>query len=106
MSKQLDRRQFAKASAAAAVAASLSTRPAINDRKVLGANDTVRVGFVGVGNRGSQLMDAFAEQKDCKFVGVADVNAPYLDRAQEKYGKDLMAVKDYRSLLDLSLIHI
>lgn len=45
-------------------------------------------------------MDAFAEHDDCKFVGFADVNKPYLDRAQEKYGKDLMAVKDYRALLD------
>jgi len=100
MSKKLDRRQFAQTSAAAAVATSVATRPCVGDRKVLGANDTVRVGFVGIGNRGSQLMRAFAEQKDCKLVGVADVNEPYLDRAQKRYGKDMMAVKDYRLLLD------
>ena len=100
--KKLNRRQFTKASAAAAVAASLSSVPgrALAKGKVLGSNDTIRVGFVGVGNRGSQLMDAFAEQKDCEFVGFADVNEPYLDRAREKYGKDMMAVKDYRALLD------
>ena len=45
-------------------------------------------------------MEAFAEHKDCKFVAVADVYEPYLDRAQDTYGKDLMAVADYRALLD------
>lgn len=102
MSEKLNRRQFTKASAAATVAASLSTNasPQPIKHKVLGSNDTVRVGFVGVGNRGSQLMKAFAAQDDCKMVAVADVYQPYLDRAQEAYGKDLMAVQDYRALLD------
>jgi predicted dehydrogenase len=45
-------------------------------------------------------MKAFAEHKDCKFVGVADVYQPYLERARETYGNDLMAVEDYRALLD------
>ena len=101
--KKLDRRQFTKASAAAAVAVSLSSVPSLAKAKVVGSNDTVRAGFIGVGNRGSQLMDAFAEQEDCKFVGIADVNEPYLDRAQEKYKDkygELMAVKDYQALLD------
>ena len=97
MSKKPSRRQFAKAGAAAAVAASL---PAKSYANILGSNDTIRAGFVGVGNRGSQLMDAFAEHKQCKFIGVADVFEPYLDRARETHGKDMAAVSDYRSLLD------
>ncbi len=102
MSGKLNRRQFAKSSAAATVAATLSAvnSPTLAKANVLGANDTIRVGFVGVGNRGAQLMKGFAEHKDCKLVAVADVYEPYLDRAQETYGKDLMAVKDYRALLD------
>ena len=99
MSKEISRRDFAKASAAATVAASWpgSARASVSDRT---ASDSVRVGFVGVGNRGSQLMAAFAEHKDCKFVGVADAFRPYLDRARKDYGAELVAVEDYRALLD------
>jgi len=100
MSQKPTRRQFAKATAAAAVAASLPATSAASTRRVLGSNDTVRVGFVGVGNRGSQLMEAFAEHKDCQFVAAADVYEPYLDRAKETYGEDLDVVKDYKALLD------
>jgi hypothetical protein len=90
MSKKFDRRQFAKAGAAAAVAASLPTMPSPVPVKknILGSSDSVRVGFIGVGNRGSQLMTAFAAQEDCKFVGVADLYQPYLDRARENHGND------------------
>lgn len=94
MTKQVNRRDFGKATASAAAVASLPTA------RILGANDSIRIGFVGVGNRGSQLMKAFAEHKDAKIVGVADAYQPYLDRAQKDYGSDLMAVEDYRLLLD------
>ena len=97
MTREISRRDFAKAGAAVTVAASL---PASAPASVTNANDSVRVGFVGVGNRGSQLMKAFAAHKDCKFVGVADAFRPYLDRARNDYGADLMAVEDYRALLD------
>ena len=59
-------------------------------------NRKIRALFFG----SSQLMDAFAEHKQCKFIGIADVFEPYLDRAQDKFGKDMMAVSDYRALLD------
>ena len=59
-------------------------------------NRKIRALFFG----SSQLMDAFAEHKQCKFIGIADVFEPYLDRAQDKHGKDMMAVSDYRALLD------
>jgi predicted dehydrogenase len=94
MAAEFNRREFGKTGAAATVAASLATT------KSTGANDSIRIGFVGVGNRGSQLMKAFSQHDDCKFVGVADVYQPYLDRAKENYGNDLVAVEDYRVLID------
>ena len=33
---------------------------------VLGANDKIRMGFIGVGNRGSQLMGLFMQHSDCE----------------------------------------
>jgi len=100
MSKNIDRRQFTKAGAAAVAASMATTVPASSYANIIGSNDTIRAGFVGVGNRGSQLMDAFAEHKQCKFVGVADIFEPYLARALDKFGKDMIAVSDYQELLD------
>jgi predicted dehydrogenase len=40
----------------------------------------VRVGFIGVGNRGTQLLRGFLAQKDCQVVALCDVYEPYLMR--------------------------
>jgi predicted dehydrogenase len=94
------RRAFAKsaASAAAITAASYS--------RVLGANDRVAVGFIGVGNRGDQLLDAFLAHQDVYPHAVCDLYDPYRDAAAAKIaktagGKPCVQLKDYRKLLDL-----
>ncbi len=82
----VSRRDFLKHSSAAAaggtIAVELSGAPSI--QKVSGANDKIRVGFIGVGNRGSQLLEGFMAQKDCQVAALCDVYEPYLnrDRAQ------------------------
>ena len=99
MTNEISRRDFTKAGAAATVAASFPGST-IASPSAGNSNDSVRVGFVGVGNRGSQLMKAFSVHKDCQFVAVADAYRPYLDRARKNFGAELMAVEDYRVLLD------
>jgi predicted dehydrogenase len=84
------RRAFA--AAAALTAASYS--------RVLGANDKVRLGFVGVGNRGDQLLDAFLVHKDAEAAALCDVYEPYLPAANAKAGGTATVGKDYRKLLD------
>ena len=97
---QISRRDFGKASAAITVAASIPATSSWPKPTALNRNDSVRVGFVGVGNRGSQLMQAFAEHQDCQLVAVADAYQPYLDRAKKNYQDVDMAVEDYRRLLE------
>lgn len=43
----------------------------------------IRVGFIGVGNRGTQLMRIFQQQPDVEVTALCDVYKPYLDRDQE-----------------------
>jgi predicted dehydrogenase len=43
-------------------------------------SDRVRVAFIGVGNRGDQLLDAFAAQADVEIAALCDVYEPYLRR--------------------------
>jgi len=92
MAHRITRRTLGKAAAAAALAA-----PAA---KVLGANERVRLGFVGVGNRGQQLQQAFAKHADCQAVAFADVWQPYLDRAKDDNGGKGDTCADFRRLYD------
>ncbi|HEX9190337.1 MAG TPA: Gfo/Idh/MocA family oxidoreductase [Vicinamibacteria bacterium] len=68
------RRRFLRNSALAVTAAGLARRA------VAAPSDRVRVGFVGVGNRGDQLLDAFAKQPDVEVAALCDVYEPYLRR--------------------------
>jgi predicted dehydrogenase len=68
----VSRRSFLETGALAASVAALPRRAAPSDR--------VRVGFIGVGNRGDQLLDAFAKQPDVEIAALCDVYEPYLRR--------------------------
>ncbi len=47
--------------------------------RVIGANDRVRLGCIGVGYRGVQVLNAFLAQKDAQIVALCDVYEPYLN---------------------------
>jgi predicted dehydrogenase len=93
------RRTFARSAAASA-----ATLTAAGYSRALGANDRVRTGFIGVGNRGDQLLDAFLTHKDQDTVAVCDVYDPYPPAAADKVAKaggSAKLFKDYRKLLDV-----
>src|SRR5437867_3034531 len=93
----INRRTFTKAAAAAGALAALH---AAGVSRVQGANDRVRLGFIGVGNRGDQLLDAFLVHADAQVVALCDVYQPYLDAAKKKVGGDPKTYADFRKLLD------
>lgn len=92
--KTLNRRQFTKTLAVAGTASALS------QFRVLGANQRVRLGFIGVGNRGDQVLDAFLKQPDAEVVAVCDIYQPYLNFAAKKIGTNPKQFKNYRRLLE------
>ena len=91
----LSRRQFGKQ----AIAAGLAT--ALGAARVQGANDRIRLGFIGLGNRGDQVLDGFLEHRDAEVVAICDLHQPYLDFAARKIGSSPRQFKDYRRLLEL-----
>lgn len=91
-----NRRTFHKVAVGTVAALSASSY-----RAVAGANEQIRLGFIGVGNRGDQLIDAFLPHKDCRAVALCDVYEPYLPAANKKVGGQCQLFKDYRRLLDL-----
>jgi hypothetical protein len=60
-------RMFTKSATAAGVATALSVS------RVLGAGNRIRLGFIGLGNRGDQMLDAFLEHKDCEVLAICDI---------------------------------
>jgi predicted dehydrogenase len=67
----------------------------------LGANARIRLGFIGLGNRGDQVLDAFLKHEDAEVVAICDLYQPYLDFASKKIGSSPKQFKDYRKLLEM-----
>jgi predicted dehydrogenase len=94
---RISRREFHKSSVTAAAAV---TTTALSASRILGANDRIRVGFIGLGNRGDQVLDAFLAQKDCEVAAICDIYQPYLEFASHKIGNNPAQFHEYRKLLD------
>jgi predicted dehydrogenase len=64
------------------------------------ANSRVRLGFIGLGNRGDQVLDAFLKHPDAEVAAVCDLSQAYMDFAVRKVGTTPRQFKDYRQLLE------
>ena len=97
---KLNRRSFNK-TAVSMVAAAASMQTAVSYGRVIGANDKVRVGFLGVANRGRQNLDAFKQQPDVEIAALCDVDKKTLEAAQGKYGNDAtFLTEDFRKVYE------
>lgn len=93
----LTRRQFvAVSSRTLAIGATLASSPPIN---VLGANEKIRLGFIGVGSRGFDHFKQFQAMSDVDLVAAADAAKPKLDRAKSA-APQIRTYSDYRLLLE------
>jgi predicted dehydrogenase len=94
MMTQITRRDFTAGAAVAGLAAMASTTRSQE------ASNRIRLGFIGLGNRGDQVLDAFLAHPDAQVVAICDIYQPYLDFASHKIGTEPTQHKDYRKLLD------
>jgi predicted dehydrogenase len=99
MSRQsVTRRDFVKqASVTAAAGLGLS---AASYGKILGANDRVRLGIIGPGGRGQELMKEFVKVPNAEFVAAADIYSRRHDEAK-KIAPEIKAFNDHRKMLEL-----
>ena len=84
--KKVSRRGFLGASVATTVGTALTASRA---SRILGANERIRTGFIGIGNRGTQLLQSFIRNPDCEVVAYCDVYEPYLQRDFSKVPESL-----------------
>src|SRR5713226_9158755 len=89
------RRDFIKRSALGTAAMFVYPPP-----KVLGANDRVRVGMIGVGGRGQELLKWIVAVPNVDVVAIADIYKRRYDEAKSVVPA-LQTVDDHRRLLDM-----
>lgn len=96
MTNELSRRDFVKTGATAAAAIAAARRAQASDV----ASERVRIGVIGTGNRGGQLVDATLPHKDAQIVALCDVFDPHVGKEAQKIGGKLDRYTDYRKMLD------
>jgi predicted dehydrogenase len=116
-----NRRTFLKKSAMGTIvlAAGIEGVSAPRKANAISPANKVRMGFIGVGNRGSQLMNLFMQNNDCEVAAICDVYEPYTSRNRElvdarylqtmggqiprmgeKFASQPKIYSDYRRMLD------
>src|SRR5258708_7759501 len=100
--RPITRRRFLSTTAASIGAATLiSSIP----RRVLGANDDLRIGVVGFGGRGAEHIAAFSSIAGCRVTALCDVDEKILMGRAERMNKDRPDAKvetyqDVRKMLE------
>ncbi|WKD50891.1 Gfo/Idh/MocA family protein [Microbulbifer spongiae] len=129
----IDRRNFLKASLAAATAAATAGCATTTGRGVIGGSpltgqksvmglvvppmETVRVGFIGVGQRGVGAVKHFCNIDGVEIRGICDIDQQVLDRAVNivtargmprpaAYGKNAYAYRDLLERDDIDMVII
>ena len=106
-----NRRDFLRTTALAAAGAATSALPtnisprAFATPTALAPSDRIRLGFIGVGNRGGQNVDTFLKMLDrVDIVALCDVDSGHLAETRAKVegrtNKKCLGYGDYRKLLE------
>jgi predicted dehydrogenase len=103
----IDRRAFLEAAMAAAAVASASRAGVLlagRQTGAIGANDRIRVGLIGCGNRGNQVAADWMKHKDSVFIAACDVAQDRLEKTAALLGQTqsnkVETYEDYRRILD------
>lgn len=57
---------------------------ALGATRAAGSNERVRLGCIGLGNRGDQVLDAFLTHPEAEVVALCDLSPGYRDYAAKK----------------------
>jgi predicted dehydrogenase len=70
----------------------------------VGPNDKIRIGLIGAGSRGNQVLKTFLENDEVDCISVADVDDQHAsetaDTIEKKRGQRPKTARDYRAMLD------
>lgn len=97
MSTAMSRRTFLSTTAAAAVG---FASPTVRAEGKAAVNERVRLGVIGCGRRGRQLIPVFRRFNDVEIPVICDINGENLDNAHELLGRKPDRERDYRKILE------
>jgi predicted dehydrogenase len=80
-------------------AAALAVTGPFASRRVLGANNRIRIGLIGAGGRGQEIFKSALQCPNTEAVAVADVYTRRLDEVK-KFAPQVKTYQDFRKLLD------
>ena len=95
-SKSINRRTFARSSVSSMLVLGATGKASAH----AAASERMRVGFIGVGNRGGQVMSAFLEQADVEVVAICDVYQPHLVKTNGRLQHPVKTYTDFRKLME------
>lgn len=101
---RLSRRTVLKAAAASSVFPLFTVAGTKASGRVIGANDTIRVGVAGINGRGGSHISAFTEMKNVQLTYLIDVDSSLFDSrakgVEGRIGSRPKCVQDVRQALD------
>ena len=102
---KLNRRDFVKASllTTAGVGFTSCSGPLQKQTRIIGANDTIRIGIIGVGKKGGGHIDDFRKLGKVKIAAICDVDKKTLAKRKKKFtdtGETVDTYTDVRKMLD------
>jgi len=95
-SKSINRRSFARTSVSSMLVLAATGKASAH----AAASERLRVGFIGVGNRGGQVLSAFLEQADVEVVAICDVYQPHLEKTNGRLEHPVKTYTDFRKLME------
>ncbi len=98
--RAMRRRDFLRGAAVGAGAGILATGASASRGRPVLPSERVRLGFIGVGGRGTRLLEIFLDLAGVDVVGVCDVNEAHARRARRKAGERTETFGDFRRLLE------
>lgn len=96
----MNRRNFVKVISASALSAGLMGR-GIGMTGIAAPSDQIRIGIIGPGSRGQELMRYFLRVPGVRIVRLCDVYEPRFAAARKITGEDTPIYRDHRRLLEV-----
>src|SRR5262245_55391225 len=97
----MNRRNFVKSISASALGATVVGRGLARGRETQAVppSDQIRLGIIGAGSRGQELMRYFLRVPGVRITGLCDVYEPRFAAARKITGEDTPLYRDHRRLL-------
>jgi len=100
MVTSISRRTFLHSGAATTAFGLAALQTETSAAQIIGANERIRLGFVGVANRGGQLITAFTKHDDVEVAALCDVDATTLNRVRKQFDDKPFVSNDFHKLYE------